>query len=96
MKVGREIVGWDSKKQDLVVTTPVIRVEYSQEQGGVVAATEAAAADVAMATVATTATTATTTTAPIITAFLCFLTNLPICLHCFLNQFLQRTISPCP
>lgn len=41
VKVGREIVGWDSHKQDLVVTTPVTKVEYSQEQGGVVAETEA-------------------------------------------------------
>ena len=41
VKVGREIVGWDSQKQDLVVTTPVTKVEYSQEQGGMVASTEA-------------------------------------------------------
>ncbi len=41
VKVGREIVGWDNRRQDLVVTTPVTKIEYSQEQGGMVAATEA-------------------------------------------------------
>ncbi len=41
VKVGREIVGWDTQRQDLVVTTPVTQIEYSQEKGGVVAATEA-------------------------------------------------------
>lgn len=41
VKVGREIVGWDSQRQDLVVTTPVVKVDYSQEQGGLVAETEA-------------------------------------------------------
>ncbi len=41
VKVGREIVGWNSQKQDLVVTTPVTKVEYSREQSGLVAETEA-------------------------------------------------------
>lgn len=41
VKVGREIVGWDSQRQDLVVTTPVVKVEYSQAQGAFVAETEA-------------------------------------------------------
>lgn len=41
VKVGREIVGWDNQKQDLVVTTPVRKIQFIPEQGGLVAATEA-------------------------------------------------------
>ena len=61
----------------------------------VVVAADAAATEEAIATVATTVTAATTTTVPTITAVLCFLTNLPICLHYFLNQLLHKINSGC-